>query len=425
MEGDQAKRAKRAKPRRKFVDPRKRRKAKRLTKSDREIRQVRKPGRERARTRGRVETGIWVKLGQRRKKYEEKLPYERWEAYPIWKAGFEDEAGSRRKRNQVGRTGWRQAQVNQASRALRYYEAKPRGYEAGREGESGPKGRGRNPGSGSEALDPRETPGSTEGSRWGFWKTYEPSEGKQVLEWKKTLVYKKALSSREASRGGDKALAWDRAGYLEGSGSVRGRRTLIQSQGSLGDPTKASVQVQGERPQVERRRRTPTRPGERLKGDPRRQRPREGLGSGEARSGEAEGGEGNSERGPGQAYAVWEEVRGGDQGRFSVKKTRRNKRKVKLSSLEGEEEKRQGLKADYHQREGRRFRDQGGREVTEATREKRRKEKVRLGKKRKTRRTKRKTGKKKARIWSPYGKRRRRYGSEGGKGTSVGRCQSG
>lgn len=323
----------------------------------------------------------WKKFGERRKRYEEKRPYERWEANERWKGLVEEKNGYRKKGNQKGRTDWVKKRVGDHERELRSYEKETRTYEEGR------KGRGIQE---ERSATKREKDGFEE---WGFWKRYGEGDETKVTEWKKGILQKKSLG-----KGKKRSEPWDRSNYIHGERNERrrlkqNRRTVrIKEKRSRKDYPANQVERKSEESAHEREKT--------WKKNPRRERGYEERQNGEKRDGKnrgkgiRKGRWGENQR---NIRRIWTEFGKERDGEI----TRRRKRgKVVHGYEETEKDWGKLVKREEDQKE----------------RETRRSGKTRVGnrlekeKRRRNIQQKIDWRKRRVKIWSPHGKRRRRYG---------------
>lgn len=366
------------------------------------------------------------RLGKRRERYEEKLPYERWEGRERWKSILH-QGGYRVKENQVERIPWLKARVKAHERELRYYERKPKTYVEVLEGRE--KGSGETKKEREEVRSHEKGSTSENAEEWGFWKTYEIGDEKRVLEWKKGILQKKQLGNRDG-------LGWDRSTYVEGPSGLNRRRSLTQNRRYLREKEKRERQ---ERETTKRKDFVSSHPRSERSAE-RKQEKRRGRGYEDLQNPEKrdrsrrnpeEITEGRDWVNPVQRQRVWEELGNTMEGEFTANLVEEGKIHYGFTKKTVEKGKRERVREE---REGREEQRQDP-ERSSVRKEERHQEKTRKAKRRKALMEKEESRKKKEWIWTPFGKRLRVHGwiQEGGfqsrseteKKKERGRCRSG
>lgn len=371
---------------------------------------------------------------ERRKTYETKLAYERWEAGQVWKAGLEAPEAPRRKANQGGRTRWIREKLEAEARGLRYYETQPRDYRtrfdpARGEGSEADPRKDEDP---SRTPGPVGTPVASPEARggWGFWKAYEREEAVRVGRWKKAIVQKKALAGARHPR-----LPWDRGGRRgETQASRETRVTRTQARRRVRDGGKGGTPVE--------RTLDPGAPVEGSQGEegrkPRRTLGGESLeapepfgpGRGRGRTQAASGRVGRASRRRRRDEAFWTQVGKTQDGTYTSRRAQAGVPSLGPFHPEEEAERRERLEAEVVPRLTRKAREETGERdpgqarvlAGERARKRREVDEVFEDRTRKAQGEAR---------WNPYRKRARRRGrrrelGEGGrKEGSRGRCRSG
>jgi len=391
------------KERRRDQQTRKKWKDERKTKSDRRIRTER--GKKRKGKKGK--NGYkreWRKFGERRKKYEEKIPYEVWEANERWKGLVNDKKGYRIKGNQKGRKDWVKKRVDENERELRTYEKGRQTYEKERrsmddsmEIEEGAK----------ENQNQEVRREKKENEEWGFWKRYEKGDATRVSEWKKGVLQKKNL-------GKGRNESWDRSTYLDEEKSERKERRRLKQKRRYVRIKEKRGRKQYDGNQVNRSSVDGKKEGKIWKINPRRKRGYEERQNGEKRKRVKNRESGNQRRRWSENQRIkrriWTEFGKERDGEI----TRRRKRGKVVHGYEETEKdwgklvKREEKKKERETRRSGTIGQKGGYGGS------------RMEKRRSTLEKKIDWRKTRVKIWSPHGKRRRRYGrrkeKEGRKG---------
>lgn len=151
----------------------------------------------------------WYKRILMRKKYEKKVPYERWEADKVWEKVMENNGKYRRKSNRDYTQKWFSELLIKEEDTLRKYDKKIKSYEKVRKEEKGTK-----------EYEVNRRKSVKRNGEWGLWKRYRQGDEERVLEWKKGVLYKKVISGGKT---------WDRLDYRKEGSNLNKRRKIKRS----------------------------------------------------------------------------------------------------------------------------------------------------------------------------------------------------
>lgn len=301
----------------------------------------------------------------------------------------EEKKGYRIKGNQKGRTDWVKKRVETHERELRSYEKETRTYEDGRKG---------------IPIKEERSEKKRENSEWGFWKKYGEGYATRVTEWKKGVLQKKSLGKTKG-----KNVSWDRSNYLDGGKMERNeRRSLKQNRRYVRSKEKRRRKEESAN-QVERRSEESKEPSEETretwKANPRRQRGYEERPNWEKRDGKKGEGKksvsgrwGENQINMRRIWMKFEKERDGEI-------TRRRKRGKVVHGYEETDKDWGKLVKREEDRKERETRRSGTNRV---------RNRLEKEKRRRTLQQKIDWRKIRVKIWSPHGKRRRRYGKRDG-----------